>query len=188
MPGVMIAADRQYHDALRSLFLPAGTSVQHCFSAGEARRALCSASYDLLIINAPLSDEYGKDLALQAVDSGTDVILLCSAQQADKLAAGLERYGVFVLAKPMTRQQASFAMQLIRTSRKRLEKLVAQNRRLTKRLEEARIVSQAKCLLVLHQHLSEDEAHRFIEKRAMDDRISSREAAQQIVDSYTFTA
>ena len=86
-----------------------------------------------------------------------------------------------MLAKPLSRQQTAFALRLIQTGRQRLQKLTAQNRRLTKRLDEARIISQAKCALALCRGLSEEQAHRLIEKEAMDGRISSREAALEIM-------
>lgn len=148
MPGVLIASDKQYHETLRTFFA-AGQPAQCCANAGEARRAMCGGSFETLVINAPLPDEFGRELAVQAADNGMDSILLCPGPQADKLAAGLEKYGVFVLAKPLSRQQTAFALRLIQTGRQRLQKLTAQNRRLTKRLDEARIISQAKCALAL---------------------------------------
>lgn len=181
MAEVLFAGDPQSHAALRTLFLAAGQAAHCCASAGETRRALCRGGFELLVINAPLSDEFGRDLALQAAEGGLDVLLLCPAPQADKLAAGLERHGVFVLAKPLSRQQAAFALRLVRTGRLRLQKLLEQNRRLTKRLDEARVISQAKCALALYCGTPEDEAHRLIEKRAMDARVSSREIALDIL-------
>ncbi len=180
MPGVLIASDKQYHETLRAFFA-AGQPAQCCANAGEARRAMCGGSFETLVINAPLPDEFGRELAVQAADNGMDSILLCPGPQADKLAAGLEKYGVFVLAKPLSRQQTAFALRLIRTGRQRLQTLTAQNRRLTKRLDEARIISQAKCALALCRGLREEQAHRLIEKEAMDSRISSREAALEIM-------
>ena len=96
MAEVLFAGDPQSHAALRTLFLAAGQAAHCCASAGETRRALCRGGFELLVINAPLSDEFGRDLALQAAEGGLDVLLLCPAPQADKLAAGLERHGVFV--------------------------------------------------------------------------------------------
>ena len=91
---------------------------------------------------------------------------------------------MLVLPKPLSRQQAAFAVRLLRAGHQRMQKIIDQNRRLTKRLDEARVICQAKCLLALHAGLTEEEAHRLIEKRAMDARISSREAAQAIIRTY----
>lgn len=187
VPGVLIASDRQYHEALRAVFAAGGQPVRCCTSAGEARRALCGGDFSLLIVNAPLPDEFGKDLAAQAVHDGMDSILLCAAPQVDKVAAGLEKYGVYVLSKPLSRQQALFALRVIRTGRQRMRRVMEQNARLTKRLDEARVVSQAKCALARCQGMTEEQAHRAIEKRAMDERISSREAALEILKLFETT-
>ena len=45
-------------------------------SSSEARRILSSAEFDLVIINAPLSDEYGQNLAEICVESTNASCLL----------------------------------------------------------------------------------------------------------------
>lgn len=176
---VLIVSESRHHETLRAFFALGGAAVQCCCSGGEARRILCEGGVSLVVVNAPLPDEYGHALAARAVEDGADAVLLCPAPMADKLSEGLAREdaGVFVLARPLSRQQAAFALQMIRASRQRLRRLLEQNRRLTKRLEEARVLTQAKCALALHYGMTEDEAHRAIEKQAMDARVSSREAA-----------
>ena len=183
MAGVLIVSTPDAQETLKSMFA-AGAPALCCASAGEARRALLGGDYALLIVNTPLPDEFGRELAIQAVDKGLDAILLCAAPQADKIAAGLEKYGVLVLPRPLSRQQAAFALRLLRAGRQRMRRILEENQRLTKRLDDARVIGQAKCLLALHAGLTEEEAHRLIEKRAMDARISSREAAQAIIRTY----
>ena len=46
------------------------------------------------------------------------------------------------------------------------------------------MLTQAKCCLARYQQLSEEQAHRLIEKRAMDERISIKEVAQKIVAGF----
>ena len=101
--------------------------------------------------------------------------LLCLATAATFLA------GTYLSFCPDELVWAAFALGLGRTGRLRLQKLLEQNRRLTKRLDEARVISQAKCALALYCGTPEDEAHRLIEKRAMDARVSSREIALDIL-------
>jgi response regulator NasT len=49
-------------------------------------------------------------------------------------------------------------------------------------MEELRLVSKAKVLLVEKKKMTEDEAHRLIGKQAMDQGISRRRAAQRLLD------
>lgn len=183
MAGVLIVSDSGAQAALKSVFAAGGTALC-CTSAGEARRALLGGDYALLVVNTPLPDEFGRELAIQAVDKGLDAILLCAAPQADKVAAGLEKYGVLVLPRPLSRQQAAFALRLLRAGRQRMRRILQENQRMTKRLDDARVLCQAKCLLALHEQMSEDSAHRYIEKLAMDVRVTRRQIAQGIIRRY----
>lgn len=55
-------------------------------SAGEARRRLISSSFDVVIINAPLSDEFGHELAMSTVDSSSGTIIIAKNQVSMRLA------------------------------------------------------------------------------------------------------
>ena len=102
----------------------------------------------------------------------------------DSFIAGLEKYGVLVLPRPLSRQQAAFALRLLRAGRQRMRRILEENQRLTKRLDDARVIGQAKCLLALHEQMTEAEAHRHIEKLAMDARVTRRQIAQSILRRY----
>lgn len=49
---------------------------------------------------------------------------------------------------------------------------------------ENRLVDQAKQLLILREHITENEAHRLIQKRAMNLRITKTECASEIIKRY----
>ncbi len=53
------------------------------------------------------------------------------------------------------------------------------------RMAEIRIVNRAKFLLISELKMSEPEAHHYIEKNAMDNCISKKEAAENIIKLYS---
>lgn len=59
----------------------------------------------------------------------------------------------------------------------------AANEYLSARLAELRLTGRAKCLLVQHRGMTEAEAHRYLEKTAMDTRRSRAQVAQDVLDS-----
>ena len=89
--------------------------------------------------------------------------------------------GYLVLAKPLSRQQAAFALRLVRTGRLRLQKLLEQNRRLTKRLDEAGDQPGKMCACLILRDAGGRGPPLDREKRAMDARVSSREIALDIL-------
>jgi len=66
----------------------------------------------------------------------------------------------------------------------RLQEVQKENRELKQKIEDIRIIDRAKCVLISRLNLSEEEAHRAIEKQAMDMRISKRTIAEDILKTY----
>ena len=161
------------------------TSISTAASGGDARRLLLETSFDLVVINAPLSDEYGHELAVFVVESsGAGVIILCKSERADLVSQKVEDAGVFVVEKPISRQLFFQSIKLMAASRRRMLGLKKENSKLRGKIEEIRLVDRAKCLLIQYLDMTEPEAHRAIEKEAMDRRVTRKEIAKEIVSRY----
>ena len=64
-------------------------------SGAEARRRLHESEYDLIFLNAPLSDEFGGELAQRAAhETSASVFLLVKAEIADDISAKVEQDGI----------------------------------------------------------------------------------------------
>ena len=59
-----------------------------------------------------------------------------------------------------------------------------ENARLNRALGELKLIDRAKCALVRHCGMSEGEAHRYLEKTAMDSRLPRRAVAESILEKY----
>ena len=59
-----------------------------------------------------------------------------------------------------------------------------ENNKLQKKIEEIRIVDRAKLVLVQVLSMTEPQAHRYIEKQAMDMRQSRTTVAENILKTY----
>ena len=154
-------------------------------SGDEARRLITQCDFDLVLINAPAAGEQGPSLAFFAVENtSAAVILLIKSEIADETAAQVEAEGVLVLAKPFGRAMFSQTLRLGLAARRRMLGLRNENIQLQKKIEEIRIVDRAKCVLMEVLALSEPQAHRYLEKEAMDRRITRREVAEQVLRTY----
>ena len=151
----------------------------------EARRILIERDFNLCIINAPLADEFGTELALSIVQkSMLQVMMIVKSELADEVSAKVEDYGVFVVSKPINRQVFWTALKLMRTFRNRIMGLQNENEQLQKKIKDIRYVDRAKCVLIEYLKMTEAEAHRYITKQAMDMRITKREVAMSILKIY----
>lgn len=159
--------------------------IQTAESGSEARRALAQGEFSLVVINAPVGNELGFELALWIAETTyAGVVLLIKQEQADELTARAEDAGVLVLGKPLNDQLFSRAVRLMLVSTRRVMLLQSENHKLLQKLEETRLVARAKCVLMENRSMSENDAHRYIEKAAMDHRVTRMELAREILEAY----
>ena len=165
-----------------SLINEAGMSSAVSLSASSARRRILDEEWDTVVINYPLSDESGLELAHMAVsETGTSVVMLMRPETVEELSERLFSDGIIPVEKPVLkavfRSSLMLAGYLKRIREENLEKTAA----LERKLSDAKIIGKAKCELALSEGLTEEEAHKRIERTAMDRRISLRDAALQII-------
>ena len=154
-------------------------------SCGEARRLLLERNFDLVIINAPLRDESGESLARHiAVQGVAQVILVVASEYFDAISAICENDGVLTISKPINKAVLWSALKLTRATGSRLKRVQAENSKLKQKIEDIRIVDRAKCILISYLNMNEQEAHRYIEKQAMDMRLTKRIVAEGILKIY----
>lgn len=154
-------------------------------SGGEARRLLLEKDFDICLINTPLPDETGESLSRHIASKGTtQVLLLVKSEVYDEVSSAVEDVGVITLSKPLNRQILWNALKMAKASCVQMKRLQSENNRLVKRIEDIRLIDRAKCLLISYLGMSETEAHRYIEKQAMNRRTNKREVAEDVLKTY----
>jgi len=185
--SVLIASSNEKFDQVLLSLLPANEygPVEVVNSAGAARRKLNNQSFDLLIVNAPLKDERGANLAVDiASETGIGVLLFLDAAVFDEISVKTEQYGVLTLSKPTNRAIVTQSLKLLCATRQRLKRMEIKAQSFEEKIEEIKLINRAKILLMDKANLDEDGAHKFIEKLAMDSRSSKRRIAEEIIAKY----
>lgn len=153
-------------------------------TAGEVRRLTMDRSVDLVILNAPLKDEFGVQLAQDLAENNLGVLLLAGSDVFEQVSYRVEQSGVITLAKPTTKQSLYIALRALTALRSKLLQMEQKTKALQQKVADIHTVNHAKWLLIQHDNMTENEAHRFIEKQAMDMRLSRREVAESIIRTY----
>ena len=183
---LLVSAQEKFNTAISEL-LPM-TDYGPCdtvSSVSAAKRRLAEQNYDIVIINAPLPDDFGMRLAIDiCTESGAGVLLLVKSEMFESICAKTEPYGVVPLPKPTNRQMVSQALHMLRATRERMRRMEAKQATVEEKIEEIRLVNRAKWLLIECLNMTESEAHRYIEKQSMDMRISRREVAENVIKTY----
>ena len=174
-------------NAISALLEENGCEV--CSVVSDVRSALEGANdtfYDTVVINSPLEDDDGVDLAVQiSRDTVCGVILIAPAEKASYYGGKVTDYGVVVVTKPINKMLFRQLLGVVKASQKRYAGLSRENERLRSTLEESKLINRAKFLLMQYLALSEERAHKYIEKQAMDMRVSKVEVARQIMKTYS---
>lgn len=184
---LVVTASKTFRDSAAELLSETRcVPVQFASDISAAKRAAAETSFDFVIVNAPLPDDAGIRFALDASDQKNAVVLLLLppdlyAESSDRAIS----HGVFLLSKPISKNGFLTAISWLSSARELVRKSEHKIASVDEKMKEIRIVNRAKWLLIEHRHLSETDAHRAIEKQAMDRCITRLTVAQEIIDLYS---
>ena len=185
--GVLLvsASEKFNHSLLPLLQSEKYYPVTVVLDDSAARRCIAEGHYDIIMINTPLPDDFGLRLALDMCEgSGTGVLLFVKAEHYPDITARVSPYGVLTVSKPASAGTVTQSLTLICATRERLRRMEQKTASVEEKIEEIRIVNRAKWLLIEQLKMTEKEAHRYIEKQAMDRCVTRRAIAENILATY----
>ena len=182
--SVLIVSASEQFNILAEKSLPENTFnvVEIRKSASAARRELLVRDYDIILINAPLSDGMGTDFVMDIIDKhSSGIILVVPSEIHNDVMNRLINYGVITIPKPFRKGELERSIKLLLALSRRMKKLRKQVRTLEDKMEELKLVSRAKIVLV-ERGMSEKEAHEYIIREAMNSGLTKRQVAEDIID------
>ena len=113
-------------------------------TATLARRALLEKRYDLVVINAPLSDEMGYDLAMDIVEEyGSSVIIATPPEIYDSIWDYVADYGIMVILKPLDPDHISKGIRFLLATQDRMKQYVEKMQKLEDKIDEVKLDKRA---------------------------------------------
>lgn len=153
--------------------------------AKSAQRVISKEKPDIVIINTPLPDDFGTSLALDVSETdGVCILLFTRAENFSELSSVLAPHGVLTLPKPTSPELTEEVVELMCATRERLRRIEIKKSFAEGRMEDIRVVNKAKWFLIEQLKMTEQEAHRYIEKQAMDRCVTKRVIAENILSTY----
>lgn len=155
-------------------------------SGSEARRFIRTVpETSLAVISAPLSDEFGHELSVMiAEEYQAGVILICSSDIAGDISDHVCDNGIYVVSRPVNREIFSEAVELASVLHGEIADIKKESADVMAKIEEIRLINRAKATLMKYLKFTEPQAHRYIEKQAMNNRQTRRETALHILSDY----
>ena len=153
-------------------------------SAYQAKNVFdADSTLELAVINSPLMDESGFELAEYIIENTTaNCIFMIKEEQTEKIAGRAEKAGIIIVGKPFSRTLLYQLVKTIDIAVNRSLKLYDENRRLEQKIEEIQAIDKAKFMLMQYKDMTEDEAHAYLEQYAMNKRKKKSIAALAIID------
>ena len=184
---LVVSASEKSNTALSDL-LPEShyQPVRIVASVSEAKLVWSERGFDFVIVNSPLPDDPGTRFAVDVCDSGGAAVLILSRSElCDGVRERVTAHGIFTLPKPVSRPILSLALDWMAAVRERMRKMEKKAVSFEEKMEEIRAVNRAKWLLISELKMDEPQAHRYIEKQAMDRCVPKHEVAEEIIRTYS---
>ncbi|MBP3889062.1 MAG: ANTAR domain-containing protein [Cellulosilyticum sp.] len=183
---LLVSASENFNHSFMSLLPQKDYSPIHIASSiSLARQKMAERPYDLVIINTPLPDDFGRKFAIDLChDKNTVVLLFVKNDIYDETYEKVLTHGVLTLRKPTSSTLIIQSLDWMRSIKERLRNLEKKSLSLEDKMAEIRIVNRAKWVLIESCKMTESDAHRYIEKQAMDRCTTRREIAEGILQTY----
>ena len=173
MQQIVVAFERQSNcDRLRDVLESTGEfSCLTCRSAAQVKRTVAKLRLDLVVCGFKLTDESCETLHFDLPQRC--VMLMVAPQARLELCAAP---GIFKLPAPAGRAELLASVRM-------LAQLVQAGPPPAQRTqEEKELVEQAKAALMARDGMTEDQAHRFLQKRSMDQGARMADTARRVLD------
>ena len=148
----------------------------------EARRLATERSFNIIIADS--GDGYDTDFAINVADSYSTILLLVPNEHFDEISYRVEGYGILTITKPFEPFYLYNMMKIAIAVQYKVQVLSSQTTKLKVKMEEIKQVNRAKMLLMSNMNMSEQEAHRYIEKEAMDRGMKKTAISEEIIKTY----
>lgn len=182
MERVLICCESDTASARIEELLAGGYETVRARLPAEAREKAEDAAAAVLAV--PLRQDWADAVRALSLDTCAGLIALLRGErraEAEKLFGGL---GV-AFADVSEGKKAFFAaLACAAKVHERLRAVRSENDRLKSTIGDLKLVDRAKCALIQYLNMTEADAHRFIEKQAMNRRLSRREIALEILKAY----
>lgn len=181
---LVISGGDKFNRALEG-FVPSALlpHIQFAGSISEGRRVLNERAFDFVLVNSPLPDGTGVGFAID-VSAAPErvVVLMVKAELHGGAYQKAAPHGVFTLQKPLSRPGMDQALRWMVSAREKLRQVEKKSLSLEEKMAEIRLVNRAKWLLIESCGMDEPQAHRYIEKLAMDRGVTKGRAAQRVLE------
>lgn len=158
-------------------------TITPCPSILQAKQLLNRQNIQYCICVSPLKDENVlKGIKEIAKIHSIGILMIVKNDMYDQMAYQLKEQSVFVISFPTSKRMIYQSLELLDVMNDTISKANAKIVKLQTRMNEMKIINRAKLLLIEQYHYTEDKAHAYIEKSAMNSSKTKVDIAKSILE------
>lgn len=185
--ALIIAVSDDIKASLSLMLSEVGISDISATNGNSLRELLSEKSYSLIILVMPLEKEFGLEAAKYISESTQSALVIFAPSKVyDDVCGKLSSISANILPKNIPNNIMKSTIRSALHVKDQLDELRSENNTLRNTVNEMKLVNRAKCVLIEYLRISEKEAHRQIQKRAMDRRTTLTEVAADIIKTYEY--
>lgn len=179
---IVVTKDIKISTLISAMLVPPIFELTVVNDFNEARR-LCSERVFNIVIS-DFQEGEGSDFAVDISQYSSTILLLAPSQHFDQISYKVEPFGILTITKPFDQFYFYNMIKIAIAVQYKVQVLSSQTIKLKEKMEEIRLVNRAKMLLMQNHQMTEPEAHRFIEKKAMDTSQKRTTVAEEIIKEF----
>ena len=179
---LLVSRDSKIISQVSAFLVPPLFELTTTSDFNEARRLATERTFNIIIADS--GDGYDTDFAINVADSYSTILLLVPNEHFDEISYRVEGYGILTITKPFEHFYFYNMVKIAIAVQYKVQVLSSQTTKLKVKMEEIKQVNRAKMLLMQNMNMSEQEAHRYIEKEAMDRGMKKTAISEEIIKTY----
>ena len=179
---LVVTKDSKLSQSISVMLMPPLFETEVMNDFNEARRRVSERLYNIILVD--YSEGEGADFAIDASEGLSTILLLTPTALFDEVSYRVEGYGIITVPNPFDQFTFYAMIKAAIAVQYKVQVLSSQTTKLKVKMEEIKLVNRAKMLLMQNMSMTEQEAHRFIEKDAMDRSMKRTAVADEIIKRY----
>lgn len=185
MPHILVLAHKPENAQVMKSFLHQQGlhDITYIEKESEVRPLLATKSFQIILVDLPFTkDKHELSFCLSLREaSNAFVMVLVKKEQYHSVKERIQKFGIFTIAKPILADVFMQSLDMAIAFSYRQIEAEKRNNILLDKIKEIKLVDRAKCLLIETHNMSEQEAHKYIEQKAMNTRMTRNEIASMII-------
>ena len=179
---LVVTKDSKLSQSIGVMLIPPLFETEVLNDFNEARRRVTERSYNIILVD--YAEGEGADFATDASEGLSTILLLTPPALFEEVSYRVEGSGIIAITNPFDQFYFYNMIKAAIAVQYKVQVLSSQTTKLKVKMEEIKQVNRAKMLLMQNMSMTEQEAHRYIEKEAMDSGLKKTALAEKIIKTY----